>query len=185
MEDKLAQAHKQLSQWHSPADFIALVEEWSPDSVVQPRNSFLREAWVLAEFVKLTQANRVRLSDPDENWPDGYFDIDGTTKAVEITEAMELNRRRGDELKVEDPPPRLDTVDDWVARAEQIPISLRASVERKAKKRYGSSATLLVYLNIHEWDIRQHEIEKVIVGVKVEHAAEFEQIIVLWKYKLY
>ena len=135
MEDKLAQAHEQLSRWQSPADFISLVDEWPPDIVVQPANSFLREAWVLAEFVKLTQVNRVRLSDPDECWPDGYIDIDGTTKAVEITEAMELNRRRGDELKVEDPPMRLDPVDAWVARAEQIPVSLQTSVERKAKKR--------------------------------------------------
>ena len=98
---------------------------------------------------------------------------------------MELNRRRGDELKVEDPPVRLDPVEAWVARAEQIPVSLRTSVERKAKKRYGSFATLLVYLNISEWGIRQKETEKVIAEVKAEHAATFERIIVLWKDKLY
>lgn len=98
---------------------------------------------------------------------------------------MELDRRRGDELKIEDPPIELDPVEAWVARAEQIPIALRASIERKVKKHYSERATLLVYLNIHEWDIRQQETEGAVADLKAEYAGAFEQIIVLWKYKLY
>ena len=66
------------------------------------------------------------------------------------------------------------------------PLSaLRAAVERKVKKRYGSSATLLVYLNISEWGIRQNETERIIAEVQVEHASSFERLVVLWKHRLY
>jgi hypothetical protein len=65
------------------------------------------------------------------------------------------------------------------------PAALKARVEGKAKKRYGSRATLLVYLNISEYGIRQKETEKIIAEIKAEHAPDFEQIIVLWKDRLY
>jgi hypothetical protein len=176
-------ASVRVARWHSPVAFVEVVEKWDSKT---PKEVFLggpggslREAWVLAEFVKLTEVDRVRLSDPDELWPDGYVEIGGEIKSIEITEVMELTRRRGDELKNPGPAVQMDPGENWVARAEAIPAALRAAVERKVKKRYGSSATLLVYLNISEWGIRQKETEQIIAEVKAEHASSFEQIVVL------
>lgn len=173
----------EFARWHSPVAFVEVVEKWDSKT---PKEVFLggpggslREAWVLAEFVKLTEVDRVRLSDPDELWPDGYVEIGGEIKSIEITEVMELTRRRGDELKNPGPAVQMDPGENWVARAEAIPAALRAAVERKVKNRYGSSATLLVYLNISEWGIRQKETEQIIAEVKAEHASSFEQIVVL------
>ena len=53
------------------------------------------------------------------------------------------------------------------------------------QKRYGSPAMLLVYLNISEYGIRQKETEQIIAKVKAQHTSTFEQIVVLWKEKLY
>lgn len=145
----------------------------------------MREAWVLAEYVKRVEVDRVSLSDPDERWPDGYLDISGVTKLVEITEVMEPTRRRGDELKNPGPAMQMDPVENWVARAEAIPAALKNRIERKAKKRYGSPAMLLVYLNISEYGIRQADTEQIITKVKAQHASTFEKIVVLWKDRLY
>lgn len=181
---KLHLARKSLATWQAPSEFMRSIDEWHPYDVVRTR--FLQEAWVLAKFAKMAQIERLRLSDPDEQWPDAYVDIGGTTKFVEITEVLEPDRRRDDELKDEDAPDVwLDPVENWVARANAIPGALRTRLERKAQKRYGSPVVLLVYLNISEWGIRQTETEQIIADLKAEHASAFEQIIVLWKDKLY
>jgi hypothetical protein len=189
MKNKLAQAHEELARWQSPADFIALFEKWNsevPNKIFHGApGGFLREAWVLAEYVKQVAVDRVKLSDTEERWPDGYVEVDGETKSVEITEVMEPWRRRGDELKNPGPAIQMDPVENWAARAEAIPGALKKIIKRKAKKRYGSPATLLVYLNIPTHGIRQKETKKIIAEIKAEHALAFEQIVVLWNYRLY
>jgi hypothetical protein len=189
MENELAEAHQELARWQSPADFMALIEKWgsqTPKEVfLGSPGGFLREAWVLAEYIKRVGVDRVRLSDPDERWPDGYIEIVGVAKSVEITEVMEPTRRRGDELKNPDPAIQMDPVENWVARAEAIPAALSNRIEGKAKKRYGSLAMLLVYLNISEYDIRQKETEQIIAEVKAQYTSTFESIVVLWKERLY
>ena len=94
--------------------------------------------WVLTEYVKQVQIHRVRLSNPSEQWPDGYFDVGGAVKSVEITKVLEPARRRGDELKNPGLTIRMDPVENWRARAEAIPAALKDRIEGKAKKRYGS-----------------------------------------------
>ena len=75
-------------------------------------------------------------------------------------------RRRGDEYReaekrtadggpiVED-----DPIEDWIARADQVPAALSAVIATKIGKRYAGRASLLVYLNVNEFGIRQVEIE--------------------------
>jgi hypothetical protein len=75
-------------------------------------------------------------------WPDGYVEIDGLIKSVEVTEVMEPGRQPNNEPAFT----RFDTVDDCLVRAERIADALDKGIERKAKKRYGSPVTLLVYL---------------------------------------
>jgi hypothetical protein len=189
MKNELAQAHRALARWQSPADFIALVEKWESqtpkDVFLGSSGGFLREAWVLAEYVKRVEVDRVRLSPPDERWPDGYIETGRVAKSVEITEVMEPTRRRGDELKNPGPEMQMDPVENWVARAEAIPVALNDRIEAKAKKRYGSRAMLLVYLNISEYGIRQEETQLIIAEVKAQHTSTFESIVVLWKERLY
>ena len=130
MQNELHQAHASLARWQSPAEFIELVEKWeaqTPSKVfLGGPGGFLREAWVLAKFVEQFAVERVRLADPSEQWPDGYIEIRGATKSVEITEVMELTRRRGDELKNPGPAMQMDPVENWVARAEAIPATPNA-----------------------------------------------------------
>jgi hypothetical protein len=51
---------------------------------------------------------------------------------------------------------------NWVERAAAIPAALEKAVSRKAAKRYGSATSLLVYLNINDYGIRQTETEAAI-----------------------
>jgi hypothetical protein len=189
MPKELHEAHAALARWQSPAEFIECVEKWeaqTPSKVFLGRaGGFLREAWVLAKFIRQIAVERVRLADPSEQWPDGYLEIGAATKSLEITEVMEPARRRGDEIKNLGPEIQMDPVQNWVARAEAIPAALNAAIERKAQRRYGSPAMLLVYLNISEYGIRQMQTEQIIAEAKARHAPMFEQIVVLWKEKLY
>jgi hypothetical protein len=181
---ELKLAHESLSLWHHPSAFAEYVDKWPSNIVVRTR--FLQEAWVLAEFAKRVEVQRLRLSCPSEQWPDAYVKIGGISRYVEITEVLEPDRRRDDELRDEDVPDVwLDPVENWVARANAIPGALRTRLQRKAQKRYGSPVVLLVYLNISEWGIRQTETEQTIADLKAEHGSAFEQIVVLWKDKLY
>ncbi len=172
-----------LAKWHSPSEFVALVDEWPSCVVVRTR--FLQEAWILAEFARQVEVERLRLS--GEEWPDAYIEIDGLTKSVEITEVMDPGRRRDDELKEEGTWIRLDPVKDWVTRAEAIPGALKTRLERKAKKRYSTPTLLLVYLNISIGFLRpdEHETDKLIAEIKAQRTSAFEQIVVLWREKLY
>jgi hypothetical protein len=176
---------RDFAKWQVPSEFIARVDEWPSHLVVKTR--FLQEAWILAEFAKRLEVERLRLSDPAERWPDAYVQIDGTVKSVEITGVMEPSRRRDDELKQEGTWIRLDPVEDWVARAEAIRGALSARLKQKAAKRYASPTMLLVYLNISIGFLRpdEHETEKLIAEVKAQHISAFEQIVVLWREELY
>jgi hypothetical protein len=188
MKNELRKAHLTLARWRSRSEFVRLVEQW-----VVPANrklvrgkggNFLEEAWVLAQFLKLTDhVQRVRLSDPDVEWPDAFIEIGGMTRSVEVTEVMEPGRRPNDEL----PSTRLDPVVDWVERAKVIPDVLDEGIKRKAEKQYGAPVILIVYLNISIGFLRpgEHHIEQVIADAKVKYASHFEEIIVLWQSKLH
>ena len=59
------------------------------------------------------------------------------------------------------------------------------AIKKKIAKRYGSSSWLVVYLNLSEYGIRQHETVRVIVALKYRYADAFERLLMLWKDKLY
>ena len=189
-------AHKEwLIGWRKPADMKSYVENvndymGSSDFFNQAGIEFLRDAWVAIEFAVIRGAKLTRLT-PGE-WPD--FEIQLNTQIIqfECTEADEPGRRRGDEYRkaealagpdgmlVED-----DPVEDWIKRAEMVPEILRAAVEKKVSKRYGSATQLVIYLNISEYGIRQQEIESCFPHACEAGHNRFDAIWILWKKKIY
>jgi hypothetical protein len=158
--DELARARAMLSVWQSSSSFIEAATHLHSRTTStvffnRPELAFLRDAWVIAKFLKWRPHKRARLSSREEAWPDGLFESACGVVNIEVTEAFEPGRRRGEQFKPEAPRVRHDPVEDWVRRAEQIPAALEKAITDKAAKRYSSPFTLLVYLNINEWGIRR------------------------------
>lgn len=186
--DELAKARANLSQWLSPDDFGSLVGRLckacrAADFFNEPTISFLRDAWVLAEFARHKKVDRVRLSHPRDQWPDGFVESGGVSVNVEITSASIAGRKLGKEYRFPGKT-ELDPVDDWVQRANAIPAALDKAILDKAAKRYSSPVNLVVYLNIDEYGIRQEAIEAEIAAIKHRHASSFQGLHILWKDKL-
>lgn len=176
----------ELARWQSPAKFQECVASFmspipSKELFNSPKLSFVLDAWVLAEFAVLKKVERVRLADKHEQWPDGYID---ENRKIEVTSVMEPGRRLGDEYRTAGGVVEDDPGEDWHKRVDTIPVALNAGLARKAAKRYGSKADLLVYLNIGEFGIRQKEIESVIAATKMKYLETFDRIHVLWKDKV-
>jgi hypothetical protein len=189
-DGELRSLHEGLAVWRAPADFQSAVKALhrrSTSKVIfnNPRQKFLLDAWTLAEFaVRHKAVDQVRLAGPDDRWPDGYVRTGGTIKYVEVTIALMPGRKMGAEFKV-DTGIEPDPVEDWEARADAIPEALEAAINRKIAKRYSTGAWVVVYLNLNDYGIRQHQTELVIAQVKVRHARSFKGLFVLWKDKLY
>jgi hypothetical protein len=186
--EEIQVARIRLARWQCvkafSADAKALCNRCrSADYFLQPRLKFLHNAHVLAQFARLQSVDQVRLADHDENWPDGFVEIQNRAFNIEVT-STHGGRKLGDEyrhLKGW----RFDPVEDWVARANSIPKYLDEAISGKSKKNYSSPCWLVVYLNISEYGIRQPETEQVIAATKARYAAAFVDITVLWKGKLY
>lgn len=43
----------------------------------------------------------------------------------------------------------------------------------------------MIYLNLNEYGIRQHQTELIIVQMKQKYASAFDALFVLWKNKIY
>jgi len=186
--EEVEAARTKLSLWQQPPAFIRTTEELcrrctSEDWFNRPHLKFLHDAYVLAEFVRLTLVDQVRLATASEQWPDGQVRAGDKTHNIEVT-STHGGRRLGEEYRGVQAA-TLDPVKNWIARAESIPHHLNEAINAKAEKNYGSACWLVVYLNINEYDIRQAEIERVIATIKARYAAAFEAISVLWKQKLY
>jgi hypothetical protein len=179
---------KWLSEWHTPAEMAQCVDSLmdrlgSADLFNQPGLEWLRDAWGAATFGALRNASSARLV--REPWPDFEVRVDGRVEAFEFTEADLEGRRRGAEYRdagegVED-----DPLEEWIERANQVPARLKDAAERKAAKRYPVSASLLIYLNINEYGIRQAEIEACF-GPTTDCARDaFKSVWILWKQRAY
>jgi hypothetical protein len=123
--DELKEASDKLAQWHFSADFQRIVHDLckrcrSSEFFNNPHCSFLRDAFVLAEFAYHTKADKVRLVSPSDRWPDGQVKIGGKIENVEVTIALTPGRRMGAEYKSATKC-ELDPVENWVARAQAIP----------------------------------------------------------------
>jgi hypothetical protein len=66
-----------------------------------------------------------------------------------------------------------------------VPAALSAVVATKIGKLYAGRASLLVYLNIGEFGIRQVEIEAAMVQAITPALPYFQQVWILWKARLY
>jgi hypothetical protein len=186
--DELAKARANLSRWLSPNDFRSLVCRLckgcrAADFFNAPTINFLRDAWVLAEFARHKKVDRVRLSESRDQWPDGHVESGGVSMNVEITSATIAGRKLGAEHRFPGKA-ELDPVDNWVQRANAIPGALDKAIRDKAAKRYGSPVTLVVYLNINEYGIRQEAVETEIAAITQRHASSFQGLHILWKDKL-
>jgi hypothetical protein len=178
-----------LSDWRVPLemeDYVGRVNDYmgSEDFFSQPGVTFLRDAWSAAKFSECRKADAVRLIKAE--WPDFEARIEGVVRQYECVEADLPGRRRGDEYRDSDPPRmKLDPVEDWIKRAEQIPAALKNAIEKKIRKRYSGRASLLIYLNIGEFGVRQKEIEASFLEMAAPATTHFESVWILWKDRVY
>jgi hypothetical protein len=187
-ENELTKAKDDLEQCRSSADFRKTVlglcsRCGSSQFFNSPHCSFLRDAFVVAEFARHKNADRVRLARSSDQWPDGFVTIGGKDENVEVTIALMPGRRMGDEYRF-DAKCELDPVHNRVKRAAAIPGALDDAIAPKIAKHYPIGTCLVVYLNIDDYGIRQLETEVAIAAVKQRHAASFGSIFVLWKDRL-
>jgi hypothetical protein len=186
--DELVEARQVLARWQTPGAFKATAGAFSSrcrskDWFNDPRLKFLHDAFVLARFALTEKAERVRLTEQSEQWPDGYVQRDGRIHNIEIT-STHGGRKLGAEYR-EVTGPTMDPVENWVARADSVPKYLDDAIRSKSEKRYGSPCWLVVYLNISEYGIRQKETEGIIAQTKARYESSFEAISVLWKGRIY
>lgn len=196
-KSELARHRAWLSDWHTPADMAAYVSVitnamGSADFFGQGGVEFIRDAWLAAEFARHRQSSSVRLVSESEQWPDFEARGGGVTERVECAEADIPGRRRGDEYRearkrnagggpiVED-----DPIEDWIARADQAPAALSAVIATKIGKHYAGRASLLVYLNISEFGVRQAEIEAAMAPAIAPALPYFPRVWILWKDRLH
>ncbi len=198
LKPELSENRNLLAQWRTPGEMAAKVAEigdtlGARDFFTQAGLEFLRDAWVAAQFGRHRQSTKVRLVADHEQWPDfEAMDERGDVERVECVEADEPGRRRGDyyraisdraaagESTVEH-----DPVENWLARAEQVPAALATAISKKVGKSYAEQVSLLVLLNINEFGIRQNEIEAAMRLAVIPALPVFRLVWILWKEKLY
>lgn len=186
--NEITELKMRLAEWQAPAEMANVVKDathrlGSINLFNQAGLAFLRDAWIAAEFGNIRQAEQGRLV--ADTWPDFELKKDGQLEPFEAVEADDPKRRRGNDYRdgigeVED-----DSVEDWIARADQAPAWLETACRKKANKRYGARANLVVYLNLSEYGIRQKEVEKRLVSATEVVKEGFDAIWVLWKNRTY
>jgi hypothetical protein len=185
----LSKARAELAEWTAPREFRRRVHGFhrrcrSKEIFNDPKRKFLLDAWVLAQLSKHKQFSQIRLAGVDAPWPDGYARTEAGEQKIEVTSALFPGRHLGAEYRFEGRM-QLDPVENWVERAESIPAALEKAVSNKVEKRYGSPFTLVVYLNISEYGIRQAETERAIANIKDRYGASFQHLWILWKDKVF
>ncbi len=187
-DEQLTAYREILTVWHYSSHFQGIVEALGK-RIPTPklwgnRYKFAREAMTLAEFAKHSNnVTDVRLgNDP----PDGWLRLSGGKElAVEVTEVLEPDRKRGDEYR-ENQRANVDdlTEEELDARIQTIEPQLEKAIESKVGK-YQFEPTLLIYLNIVDHGRAQERIEAAIARQKAKYSSSFADIHVIWKAKLY
>ena len=185
---EIAELKPRLAQWQAAAVMSRVVDDTmerigSTNLFNQGGLAFLRDAWIAAEFGKLRKAECVRLV--ADTWPDFELAIAGSTERFEAVEADDPARRRGDEYRNSAGRAEHDPVEAWIERAEQMPAWLSSACRKKAAKRYGGPASLVIYLNPGEYGIRQKEIEASFASATAPVKDVFDAVWVLWKNQAY
>ena len=175
----------------APDAMLALVEELRVilrgHMMVQPGITFVREAWVAGRFAQANGADTVRLWPTDR--PDCELAFQDQRELFEIVEADQPGRQRSAEYKArmhkaergELEEVEWDPSEDWIARAAKGPQMLRDAAAKKAGKGYETSVSLLIYLNLGEYGIRQREIEAAMQLCTAAAKDAFDAVWVLWK----
>jgi hypothetical protein len=185
--DQLTQAYSELGAWSSPLDFQRKVDALNAqvkncEYFSSGRFKSLREAWILAEFARLINADSVRLGLVENSLADGYVRISGDCREVQITEADRPGRKRGDEYKAgSDCKGRTcEPIND----AEDVAKALCRAIENKTK--YPSRPTLVVLQNlgVHGRPGQEVKLQSMIVAMKGKYASHFADIYILHNGKL-
>ncbi len=126
-----------LARWQSPDDIKKMTDAlcWrcqSSDYFNRPQLNFLQDAYVLAKFARLKEAESVRLAAPSERWPDGLMKLEGQIYNIEVT-STHGGRKLGQEYRNVSGP-TLDPVENWVARADSIPKYLDDAISTKPRR---------------------------------------------------
>lgn len=187
-KSEISELKGRLAKWQPPGAMEELYDDTvhrigSVNLFNQGGLAFLRDAYVAAEFGKARNIDKVRLV--SDTWPDFELLIGDHIEPFEAVEADEPGRQRGVEYRDDDGEVQEDTVEDWVARAEQAPAWLDAACRKKAAKRYGSRANLVIYLNMNEFGVRHSEVISCFPHATRAVKADFEAVWVLWKGQAY
>jgi hypothetical protein len=182
-------AHVDLAQWRSAAEFAARVAQLaeqvpSHKLLRSPEFNFLTEALALAEFLKLHPVDEVRLADLNAQHPDAFVRIGGKVIELEITEALNADRKRGDEYREDAPKLVHVSQEEMIAYRKEIEPAITAAIDKKLNGG-NDRAFLLVYveLQIH-FDLTPDD-EAVIAATKQRFREKFRDIHVVCKGKLY
>lgn len=188
MED-IASIKASLGEWQSPDEFVGCVseafEKVTPSEIFNiPALAFLRDAWTLGQFAKLSCCDSVQLAAPLEQFPDGRVRVKSETHEIEVTEALMPDRRRGEEFAPGAPAMRDDPGSEWDRRLDALPSVLERTILRKAKKAYSIKPYLVVYLNISAYHHRDEEMRAAISEIKIKYCPEFSGLYILWQGEL-
>lgn len=175
----------------APDAMLDLVEELRAilrgHMMVQSGLTFVREAWVASRFAQARGADAVRIWPKDR--PDCELTLGGRRELFEIVEADQPGRKRSTEYKErmqkaergELVVVECDPVEEWIARAANGPKMLRDAAAKKANKDYEPGISLLIYLNLGEYGIRQKEIEAAMRPATACAKDAFLEVWVLWE----
>ncbi|MBF0333075.1 MAG: hypothetical protein HQL40_05415 [Alphaproteobacteria bacterium] len=172
-----------LAVWQTPQAMRAEVDDIRSATLFNRGGlAFLRDAWIAAEFGAIRKAEEVRIV--SDAWPDFELRLDGCDEKFEAVEAIDPERRRGDEYREGRP----KVMEDWLARVEQAPEWLRDACRKKAGKGYDNrtkSVSLVIYFNFSEFGMRQSEFETCFPSATIAVKDVFKSVWILWKNKAY
>jgi hypothetical protein len=139
--------------------------------------AFIREGWVIYGFAKAVEATEVCLG--RDKWPDAMVRRGEVVSQFEITEAMKLERKRGDE--------------DWSAPSlwrdrvdgkDDVISAIKFAAQKKAKRGYPRTAGLIIYANVDPRSGRA-EVKSLLHDATLESRDLFTEVWVLWGYRFY
>ena len=115
----------------------------------RPGLSWLREAWTLGKFGSEIRANNVELAPIDP--PDGYVRVRRSRLPVEITEALDPDRRRGRDYKL--PVLGVQTLgQELLMRHERDYVDwVAAAANRKIDRRQNLPPGTIVLIHLSAW----------------------------------
>jgi hypothetical protein len=184
-----------LSGWNEPKTFDGLVKACSQalgpfEAMIRHGTGFWRDAWIASQFAQHARCEQVRLLHP-EPAPDFAVVLDGVEHRFEATEALGIQRRRGDEYRsdlaalergesVVHPHP----VEDWLNPQRAFDM-LKTAADRKAGKAYADSCGLVIYLNDSDYGSDAERIRETFGRATISAGLAFQSVDVLWDSQVY